>query len=167
MKTSRCVLFALLALTTLPAYAQISENFAPLSDTDILNKLHSIDRTEISLGNLVLVKSDDKDAKMFATRMVHDHGDADQWVQALAKQKGIALAEPAIDQQALSELKGGPFNRAYMDGMVSGHAEALRFLAHAKAQSSGPDMTALIGKFHKVVAAHERLAQKLQSKRTF
>jgi len=162
MKHARWLLFAALALSPMMALGQISENCAALTAADILNKLHSINQAEISKAGLVLDRSKNAEVRKFAARMVRDHGKADQLVSALATTKGLALADAHSDNHGLAELKGGPFDRAYIDGMVTGHRDALEFLTHADAQSSDAAVRGLIKKLRPVVAQHEELARQIQ-----
>jgi putative membrane protein len=156
MNPIRSAAFAVFALG--PAAA-----FADLSDADILNKIHSIDQTEISAAAQARKTSSNPKVKKFAARMTRDHGKVDSDVQALAQKKGITLADATPSANPLAATSGADFDRDYASEMVSGHKQALDFLAQADAQTQDPDIKKLVEKLQPAVAHHEKMAEQLQT----
>ena len=129
---------------------------------DILNKLHSINRTEVKAAGLVKGRTENKDVRRFAKDMTRDHGKADGQVVALAKQKkiGLALIEDP-ESNPLADLSGVAFDRAYISAMITGHEEALAFLDKAGGDSNDADIKRLVDKLQPVVMHHKQMAQKI------
>ena len=158
MNPLRSALFAVFAFGPVAAFA------APLTDADILNKIHSIDQGEISAAALAQKSSVNKDVKKFAAKMTKEHASADNDVAALAQKKGIVLADVAPSSDPLALMSGADFDRGYANKMVQGHDDALKFLAEADAATSDADVKKLVEKLQPTVAHHEKMAKKLQSK---
>jgi len=92
---------------------------------------------EIELSRIALQKASDSDVKKFAQRMIDDHTQANNEMQALAQTKGISLpAELAPDrrtaQENMAALSGTEFDRAYMMLNVSVHEQDV---AQSRAQA--------------------------------
>jgi len=158
MNPIRSALLALLAFGPAAAFAQ------PLSDADILNKIHSIDRNEIAAAELARSKSSDEQVKKFARAMMRDHAKADAQVAELAKKKGIALDEAKPSADPLADMSGVDFDRGYANKMVKGHEEALAFLAQAEVQTSDAAVKKLVEKLQPAVAHHKKMAEKMEAK---
>lgn len=97
---------------------------------------------EVELGKLATEKASDERVKMFAQRMVADHGKAGDDLTTLAASKQITLPasvdtrhKAAHDQ--LARLSGAQFDVAYVREMVAGHKKAVA--AFMKESASGKD----------------------------
>jgi len=157
MNPFRSALFA--TLLFFPAAA-----FAQLSDSDILNKLHSIDRAEIAAAGLVAGRSENGAVAKFAKTMIREHGKADESVVALAKKKGVLLIEATPAPDPLAQMRGVEFDRTYASAMVTGHEAAITFLIQADAQAKDAEVKKLVEKLQPVVEHHKKMAARLQSK---
>jgi putative membrane protein len=96
------------------------------SDQTFLKKAAEGGLAEVELGQLAVEKSSNEDVKMFAQRIVDDHGKANEDLKQLAGQKGVSLpSEPSAKQKAnkerLSKLSGDEFDKAYMSDMLKDH----------------------------------------------
>jgi len=158
MNSLRSALFAALAFGPAAAFA------APPTDAEILNKIHAINEAEIGAGNLANSKSANKDVKKFAAKMVAQHSAVDNKLAELAKAKTIALTDQTPPPDPLAVQTGVDFDRGYAKKMVSGHDDALKFLAQADAQTQDKDIKAFIEKIQPDVAHHKQMAEKLQKK---
>lgn len=83
---------------------------------------------EVQLGTLAKERGMSDEVKSFASRMVTDHGKANDELKSLAASKGVSL--PAeLDKKhrktmdKLGKLSGPDFDRAYMKDMVKDHKE--------------------------------------------
>ena len=150
----RSALFAVLVLSPAAALAQ-------LTDGDILNKLHSINRAEVAAAGLVSSRTESKELRRFARDMTRDHATADGLVVALAKRKKIGLAPLAPKAGPLAALSGVAFDRGYVSAMIDGHEEALAFLDKAASDSNDPDVKLLVDQLLPTVMHHKQMAQKI------
>jgi putative membrane protein len=159
-KLTLCLLSASLSIPA--ALAQAGE-----SPALILNQVHHINQKEIRLSQLALKQGERAEVKDFAKMMINQHQAADQKVAALAKSKKIDLRsfQPAdfetvaVDQ--LKQLKGAPFDQAFMDAMKSGHQHAARDLQEAKDGTNDEQVKALLGEILPTVKHHESMASNI------
>ncbi|MGZ9031671.1 MAG: DUF4142 domain-containing protein, partial [Burkholderiaceae bacterium] len=81
---------------------------------------------EVELGNLAQQKASSDQVKQYASRMVQDHGKANDELKQIATSKGIDLPT-ALDKKhrsdvdRLGKMSGAQFDRAYMSHMVDDH----------------------------------------------
>jgi putative membrane protein len=91
---------------------------------------------QVALGKLAVERAESSAVKSFGQRMIDDHTKINEELQALAKEKGVALPAPSASpkaEQQLSKLKGAAFDRAYMIDMVRHHErDVAAFQAQAK-----------------------------------
>jgi putative membrane protein len=81
---------------------------------------------EVELAKLAQTKGTNSEVKKLATRMVQDHGKANQELQQLAKTKGVQLPTALDDRhkddmQRLEKLSGADFDREFLKHMVDDH----------------------------------------------
>ena len=98
--------------------------------------------------------------------MVEDHGQANQAMLALARQKQITPPDSigAEQQQTydnLARLRGSAFDRAYAQAMVQDHEEDLRAFREEAQDGTDPDVKAFAARHVPVLEAHLRQAQQL------
>jgi Predicted outer membrane protein len=95
-------------------------------DRKFMQKAASDGMAEVQLGTLAKDKAASDEVKSFASRMVTDHGKANDQLKSLAASKGVDLpADTDKDHKKkmdkLGKLTGPDFDRAYMKDMVSDH----------------------------------------------
>jgi len=81
---------------------------------------------EVKLGQMASEKATNADVKQFGSRMVQDHGKANEDLKTVAGQQSITLpTELDAKHQALadklSKLSGAEFDKAYVKEMVKDH----------------------------------------------
>lgn len=83
-------------------------------------------QAEVALGQLALQKAESAEVKQFGAKMIQDHQQANQEVQALASKEGVQLPRERTDRQKLrhvelEQLSGTAFDLAYMQYMLKDH----------------------------------------------
>lgn len=120
---------------------------------------------EVELGNLAQQKASSDEVKQFASRMVQDHGKANDELKQIASAKGIQLPT-ALDKKhrgdidRLGKMSGAQFDRAYMSHMVDDHKKDI---ADFKKEASGgkdSELKAFASKSLPTLEEHLQLAQK-------
>lgn len=125
-KSSLLAAAVLLAVTPASAAADTGP-----SDAEIAHIAYTAGQIDIAAARQALARSTNAEVRGFAETMLRDHQAVEAKALALVKQLGvtptdnatsIALAKQARDTHArLGELKGGDFDRAYVDNEVAFH----------------------------------------------
>jgi len=81
---------------------------------------------EVELGKLAQQRAASEQVKQFGSRMVEDHGKANDQLKRLAEAKGVTLptgldASETRLMHRLQNLSGAEFDRVYMKEMLSDH----------------------------------------------
>jgi putative membrane protein len=123
---------------------------------------------EVALGKLAEQKAGNAQVREFGSRMVTDHGKANDELKSLASAKGMQLpaAMPKKHQAAvdkLSKLSGTDFDKAYMKHMVDDHKmDVSKFDKQAKS-GTDPDLKAWAAKTLPTLQDHLQQAQATSS----
>jgi len=129
-----------------------------------------IGKAEIELGQMAEQRSQSKDVKNFAQRMVKDHTAADAKLKKIAGKATLNLpdtldAEHQAVKQKLSGLKGDAFDKEYIKAMAQGHDKAVALF---EAASQGTQMPSELKEFAAstlpTLKEHEELAHSLHEK---
>lgn len=122
--------------------------------------------SELKSAELAKTKSSSADVKSFADRMVEDHTKANEELEQLAKEKGIAVPT-AIDNthqaklDELSKLSGPAFDKAYVKQQRMGHEKMLRLLEDEAKNGKDADLKGFAAKAKSVVSEHHSMIEKL------
>jgi putative membrane protein len=108
-----------------------------------------IGKAEVELSQLALQKTQDKDVRDYAQRMVRDHQAAGAKLEKIAGQEQLELpqtldAEHQALKEKLSNLQGAAFDREYAKAMAKGHDRAVALFESA---SQAPQMTPELKEF--------------------
>jgi putative membrane protein len=121
---------------------------------------------EVELGKLAQQKSQSTQVKEFGSRMVQDHGKANEELKELAQSKGVQL--PAApdkshqkDMDKLSKLSGAEFDRQYAAHMLSDHKKDVSEFKKEANQAKDSDVKAFAGKTLPTLQEHLTMAQNL------
>ncbi|HXH07553.1 MAG TPA: DUF4142 domain-containing protein [Vicinamibacterales bacterium] len=129
---------------------------------------------EVELGRLAQERASDPEVKTFAERMIRDHRRAHDQLARLAAQLNVP-APPALEEDQrdlvdrLSKLKGGEFDREYIEAMIDDHEKAVdRFEEMAKADGP-PELVSFASSTLPTLREHlqeaERIQQRLERRR--
>ena len=122
---------------------------------------------EVEIADIAQRHSDRSDVKELATRIHHDHRQANEQLQSLAAQKGAQLPEnmdskQKREKQRLSKLQGNEFDRAYVDAMVKGHKHDIKEFEKQARETKDPELKAFAQQSLPILREHLQQAQQLQ-----
>jgi len=110
-----------------------------MSDRRFIDKAAKGGIAEVELGKLAQQRAASEQVKQFGSRMVEDHGKANDALKRLAESRGVTLpTEPDAGEtrlmHRLQNLSGAEFDRAYMKEMLSDHRKDV---SEFKSKASG------------------------------
>ncbi|HEX8948573.1 MAG TPA: DUF4142 domain-containing protein [Dissulfurispiraceae bacterium] len=119
---------------------------------------------EVQLGQMAQQKAQSPEVKDFGSRMVTDHGRANDELKKIAQQKNIALPDQlsksdkkSVDK--LSKASGADFDKKYMETMVKDHANDVAVFRGAAQKVKDPDLNGWATKTLPVLEQHLKLAK--------
>lgn len=117
---------------------------------------------EINYAKLALQKSQDKNVREFATRMIKDHEKLIADMKPFAHQLKVKLPTgPALTDRAkyteLKAMSGTTFDRAYVEAMVKDHHNDLQTFIDEQAKTSNPELKAAVAKGENVIREHTEM----------
>jgi putative membrane protein len=121
---------------------------------------------EVNFAKLALQKSQDKNVREFATKMIHDHEMLISEMKPLAKEMGVKVPSgpPLSDHAKYMELKmksGTDFDRAYVEAMVKDHHDDLSAFLDEQNSTSDPQLKAAVQKGESVIRQHTEMIDKI------
>jgi len=131
------------------------------SAQEFVDKAARSDAFEIAAAKLAETNSDNSAVKGFATRMIAAHTESTAKVKAAA-----AKAQPAVTPDAtlsssqqdkladLAKLKGADFDKAYLDGQVDAHEDALSLMRSYAEHGDSAPLKDVAAKIRPVVEQH-------------
>ena len=152
-----------LAAVSAAAFAQKSDKL-PGSDARFLQKAAVGGMAEVEMGRLAQEKAMRDEVKQFGTRMVEDHGKANEELKKVAAANGVALPAATDDKHRklidkLSKQVGPDFDRGYMKEMLKDHKEDVKeFRKRAKGKPAN-DVQALAANSLPTLESHLQAAQ--------
>ena len=149
-----------LLLATAIAGLSIGTARAEVSDADraFIDQLAMAGQAEVANGEIA-AKSENSAIADFGKQMVQEHGEMNQELVALAKQKGVEPPTSAsLTDQAkgavMSVMPGATFDKQYVSQQLSDHQETLALLEKQASSGGDPDLKALATKAIPVVQKH-------------
>jgi putative membrane protein len=136
------------------------------SDKTFVKKAMEGSLAEVNFAKLALQKSQDKNVREFATKMIHDHEMLISEMKPLAKQLGVKVptGPPLSDHAKYMELKmksGTDFDRAYVEAMVKDHHDDLSAFLDEQSKTSDPQLKATVQKGESVIRQHTEMIDKI------
>jgi len=138
------------------------------ADRDFIEEAAQAGHLEAEASQMALRKSPTLDVKTFAQRMVDEHGEIGQELNALASRKGVeAPTEPSLAQKArlkALDVRDESFDKAYADEIaVSAHEEAVKlFDKAAHDDSRDPEIKAFAASVLPRLQRHLEMGKALQ-----
>ena len=149
-------------------------NNGQMTDANIFATLTAVNAAEVSASTLARDSASNAEVKAYARTMVTEHNAMNESVHHVAQQLNIVsqtgdrtedVAELGKDiSDDLRGKKGPDFDRAYMDGMVKSHEDALAFLDRAGQATNTPQLDQAITEARPKVQAHLDQAKQIQGK---
>lgn len=137
-------------------------------DQDFIQQAAASGKAEVRLGELGQLSGTHVMVKEFGMMMVKDHQQANQELEALAKQEGYAdmpeVAEAADEEayQQLMKKKGAEFDKAFAEQMVKDHQKSVRLFTMQAENGKDGQLKRWAAQKLPVLKEHLEHARKLQ-----
>jgi len=112
---------------------------------------------EVNAGQLAVQKAKNADVRSFGQMMVKDHGDAEQKLLQLAKQKRIDIptsASGGIQPDLNLKNAGDSFDKKFVHAMLSGHRNTVETFQKYATTGKDPDVRAFAQQTLPTLKAH-------------
>jgi len=136
---------------------------------EFADKAAKSDAFEIAAAKLAKTNAGSSGVKAFAATMIEAHTGSTAKIKAAAAKATPAIKpDPTLtsDQQSklddLGKLKGADFDKAYIDGQVSAHEDALSLMKGYADNGDTPSLKTAAGEIAPVVQKHLDMAKGLQ-----
>ena len=133
------------------------------------DKAAKSDAFEIAAAKLATTNADSADVKAFAAKMIEGHTASTAKIKAAAaKAKPAIKPDPSLpsDLQAklddLAKLKGADFDKAYIDGQIDAHEDALSLMKDYADKGDTPSLKTAAGEIAPAVQKHLDMAKALK-----
>jgi putative membrane protein len=161
MKKIMCIALFGLSMATF-ANATASAQSADV-DKQFLATASQSDYTEIAFSKLAADKAADPQVKAFAQKMITDHTALETDMKPFADKWGVTPVTTldAMHQQkydALQQISGVEFDKAYMMGMDDDHHATLALFKQEESATTDRQFKKTVAKGEKVVAMHTKMA---------
>jgi putative membrane protein len=126
---------------------------------------------EVDLGRLAVDKGSSADVKAFGTKMVSDHGAANEELKSLASSKSIMLtstldSKHQATHDRLAKLSGSAFDRAYVSDMLKDHQTDVSEFRREASGAKDPEIKAWAAKTLPTLEEHLKRIGDLDKKVT-
>lgn len=159
MTRSSICLFAAAAVIPFLAIARGARAADPPSTSEVLEKLHGANQTEIAMGKAAEKEGKSKAVKDLGKMLVKDHSAADKKTEALAKEEKISLPKP---EPAMAPPPSGPtFDEQFARMMVDAHKKDIAALTDARDRTTDEKLKKLLTELLPTLQKHEDTAQKI------
>jgi len=122
---------------------------------------------EVELGQTAQQTAQTPQVKEFASRMVTDHGKANDELKTLASSKGVQVPSETDkshkkDAEKLNKASADKFDKDYMDHMVKDHKKDVKEFEKQAKNAKDADVRSFASKTLPVLQEHMRLAESTQ-----
>lgn len=136
----------------------------PAADKAFAQKAAIGGMAEVQMGQLAQQKGASDQVKQFGSRMVDDHGKANDELKQLASTKGMTLptdldAAHKSKMAKLEKLSGAAFDRAYMTEMLADHKKDVAEFQKEAKSGRDSDLKGWAGKTLPTLQDHLKMAQ--------
>jgi putative membrane protein len=164
-----------LGLGAVPALAQTSTTTTDTaalagqvaeSEQNSAEKVAQDSIAEIDLGELAKERAQSDEVKQFAQRMIDDHGKANEQLEEIAKNKGVALPTEAGEEHSkvraeLADLKGEEFDQKYMAAMAEDHQKAVDLFQKQSEEGQDAELKSFAEQTLPIIKEHLTQAQSM------
>lgn len=173
-RSSTYPLLALFLTLALPAALHAQAASPKLSDPEVAHVAVTANSIDIDLARFAQSRSHNAEVLKFAGTMITDHSAVNQQAAALAGRLGVTPQDNAVSQSllkgaseartAIAALKGGAFDKAYIDREVAYHQAVLDALDGLLIPTtSNAELKKLLVDVRPAIAAHLQHAKHLQA----
>jgi len=136
---------------------------------EFADKAAKSDAFEIAAAKLARTDADSAEVKKFAATMIEAHTASTAKIKAAAaKAKPEIKPDPTLTSALqsklddLGKLKGADFDKAYVDGQISAHEDALSLMKDYADKGGTPSLKTAAGEIAPVVQEHLDMAKALK-----
>ncbi len=160
-RTATAIGAAALMLAAGHAMAEMST-----ADRTFATKAAAGGEAEVVLGQLATQKAGSDQVRQFGQQMVTDHSQANQELQAIAKQQNLTLptkpnSASAATEQRLKNSSGTAFDTAYTRDMVQDHQQDVAEFQKEATSGQDPALKGFAQKYLPVLQHHLQMAQQI------
>lgn len=139
------------------------------ADSAFIVSINASDSAELRLARLAETKATDNQVKVFARRLMEEHGALEKEWRGLSTRSGLPAAfslNPRQQRQIhwLEGLSGAEFDRAYASTMVQSHQENLNSLQTRGGSARSAEVRQLVNRTIPAVQGHLTMAQELSTR---
>lgn len=160
------------ALTVAPALAQSNSSSGANSTSsqtanstqDFATKAAESGMFEIQSSQLALTKSQDKDIRTFAQKMIDDHTKADQKLKSIAKNEHLPTSLDRQHQQMITRLQGdngSTFAEDFKQMQVAAHQQAIELFQNYAKDGSDQQLKQFAEQTLPTLQDHLKMAQQV------
>ena len=136
----------------------------PAADKAFAQKAAIGGMAEVEMGKLAQQKAASDQVKQFGSRMVADHGKANDELKQIASSKGLTLpsdldAKHKSKMAKMQKLSGAAFDRAYMDDMLADHKHDVADFQKEASSGRDSDLKGFASKTLPTLQDHLKMAQ--------
>lgn len=175
LKRTLAVYLVTTALTVAPALAQNNSsanantsqeatNGQAVSTSQFVTQAAEGGLFEVQSSQLALKKSQDKDIRNFAQRMIHDHTQANEKLKSVAKNETVPTSLDAPHQQILSKLQGedgSNFADQFKQAQVQAHEQAISLFQNYGQHGSDAQVKQFAQQTLPTLREHLQMAQQI------
>jgi putative membrane protein len=152
-----------------PIVERTTPDKEPTTDQEFIAKAININTAEVKMAERALKESENKDVRTFAQKMIDDHTKMRDDLMKLAKAKKVAVVsglskETREKMTSLGKLRGGAFDREYMNDMVNGHEKVTKLFKTWSTKAEDSELRNIASKGATKAAEHLRLAKDIQTR---
>jgi putative membrane protein len=150
--------------TTATTSSQVSHQ-----DKMWMKNAHQVNLAEIKEGKMAEQKAKSPKVKKIGRTFVSDHSKLDKKLMSAAKKMKVTLpATPSMKQQSeaqkLQEKSGAQFDRAFIQGNIKGHKQAIQKTKKEMSQGQSKKVKKLAKKTLPVLKKHLHMVEKASKK---
>ncbi len=125
---------------------------------------------EVESGKVAQEKGASQDVKDFGSKMVEDHGKANDELKGIASSKGIEIPT-ALDSKhqkmldTLNGLSGEAFDKEYLKDMTAGHKATDTLMSKEASSGQDSDLKTFAGKTDQTVKMHISMLNDIKAKK--
>jgi putative membrane protein len=140
------------------------------ADRTFATKAAAGGQAEVTLGRLATEKAGSQQVRQFGEQMVTDHSQANQELQAIAKQQDLTLpsrpdSASVATEQRLQSSSGAAFDSAYARDMVQDHQQDVADFQKESSSGQDPALKAFAQKYLPVLQHHLQMAKQINDGR--
>lgn len=143
-----------------------------MSDADVVGVLNTVNRSEITAGQLARDRASSLEVRAYASQMVNEHQLKLQDTTQLARRIGVRPETPALAQtlenthrEAMTKLRdksGRDFDKAYLEYQITMHQQSVKLVEDTAESVHHPELKRFLRETRPDLQKHLSSAQSIQ-----